>query len=334
MLAFLVLVLSQAPTVRPLTTIGCADCTGPTQFTEIADVAVTPSGQVWVADKDDPRIRVFSSAGRAVRSFGRRGEGPGEYQGIEKLFPAADGTVAVVDMRLFRLTRLDSLGRVRSTTSIRNFPLDAANAPGSAAIYLLFSRFQPGTSSVMRVAPETDSLVPLLGPLEDFPSREAPAEIHSLAVAPDGSVAVGDGEAEYRIRVFRSGRWRDITRDIPRKVRTPAELTEMQSQLMAGGRRARAEGGQPSTELPREKPHFGWLALRYDPTGHLWVRTGRGDESRTVFDVFATSGSYLGEVTVPGKTSSFSLGGNYLVTAQEDRNGYPQVTLWSVTLDN
>ena len=324
------LLLQGAPTVRPVSTIGCADCGGAAQFAEIADIAVTPSGQVWVADKDDPRIRVFSSSGRVVRSFGRRGEGPGEYVGIEKIFPAADGSVAVVDMRLFRLTRVDSLGTVLSSLAIRNFPLDAASAPGSSTVFLLFSRFQPGTSTVTRVEAGTDSLVPLLGPLDDFPSREAPAEIHSLAVAPDGSVAVGDGGAEYRIRIFKGGRSRDITRAIPRKMRTPAELAEAQALVLSGGRKARAEGGEPSRDIPREKPHFGWLSLRFDPAGRLWVNTGRGDESRTVLDVFAASGSYLGEVVIPGKISSFALGGNYLVTAGEHPDGFPQVSLWTV----
>ena len=321
---------AQTPRLQKVLSIGCADCGGPAQFAEIADVAVTPTGQLWVADKDDPRIRVFTAEGRPIRSFGRRGEGPGEYGGIEKLFPAMDGSVAVVDMRLFRLTRVDTLGKVLSTMSIKNFPFDAAAAPGSSTIYLLFSRFQPGTSVVMRADAGRDSLVALLGPLQDFPRADAPSEIHSLAVAPDGSVAVGDGASEYRIRVFQGGRSSDVTRNIPRKTRTPAEMAEMQSQVIAGGRKARAEGGQPSSEVPREKPHFGWLGFRYDSAGRLWVKTGRGDETRTVFDLFAPSGTYLGEVVVPGRVSSFSLAGSYLATAGENDDGVPQVSLWSV----
>ena len=321
---------AQTPRLHKVVSIGCAECGGPAQFAEIADVAVTASGQVWVADKDDPRIRVFSSLGRPIRSFGRRGEGPGEYLGIEKLFPASDGSVAVIDMRQFRLTRVDTLGKVISTMSIRNFPFDAASAPGSSTVYLLFSRFQPGTSVVMRADPGRDSLVSLLGPLRDFPSLQAPAEAHSLAIAPDGSVAVGDGQSEYRIRVFQSGRSSDITRSIPRKIRTPTEMAEMQSQVIAGGRKARAEGGQPSTDVPREKPHFSWLGFRYDSAGRLWVKTGRGDDTRTVFDLFSTSGTYVGEVVVPGRVSSFSLAGGYLATAGENDDGIPQVTLYTV----
>ena len=325
-----VLVAQSAPTLKQVGSFGCADCGGPAQFAEVADVAVTPNGTVWVADRDDPRLRAFSPSGRAMKSFGRRGEGPGEFTGIAKIFPAADGTIAVVDMRLFRLTRMDSAGRLLSTVSIKSFPFDAAAAPGSPAVHLLFSRFQPGTSFVRRSDPRVDSLMPVLGPLTDFPRAEAPAEVHSLAVAPDGSIAVGDGGTEYRIRIYHAGRWRDIVREIPRKLRTPAELREMLTRGLGNQHRARAEGGQATSALPREKPHFEWLGLRYDPLGRLWVKTGRGDESRTVFDVFSGEGGFMGEVVVPGRVTSISLNGNYLVTAGEDDNGIPRVTLWEV----
>jgi hypothetical protein len=319
-----------APAVRQVSVFGCADCGGPTQFAEIADVAVTPGGTVYVADRDDPRIRVFSSSGRSVRSFGRRGEGPGEFTGIEKIFPASDGSLAVVDMRLFRLTRVDTTGRYLSSVPIKNFPFDAAAAPGTTAVFLLFSRFLPGTSFILRAEPMVDTLVGVIGPMRDFPRAEAPGEIHSLAVGPDGSIAVGDGGSEYRIRIFRDGRWRDFTRNIPRKLRTPAEMSDMRSRVLGDGRKARVEGGQPSGEIAREKPHFEWMGFRYDSGGRLWVKTGRGDVSRTVFDVFASSGAYLGEVPVPGRVSSFALTGTWLATAGENSDGVPQVTLWTV----
>jgi hypothetical protein len=284
-----------------------------------------------VADRDDPRIRVFSSSGRSVRSFGRRGEGPGEFTGIERVFPVSGGSIAVVDMRLFRLIRVDTTGRHLSSISLKNFPFDAAAAPGSGSVLLLFSRFHPGTSFIQSAGPSVDTLVGVIGPMRDFPRVETPGEVHSLAVAPDGSVAVGDGTSEYRIRIFRNGRWRDLTRTIPRKPRTPVEMAEMQSRVLADGRKARAEGGQPSGDIAREKPHFEWMGFRYDSGGRLWVKTGRGDETRTIFDVFAASAAYLGEVTVPGRVSSFSVSGTWLATAGENSDGVPQVTLWTVS---
>jgi hypothetical protein len=322
--------VAQGPPLRKLVSIGCADCGGPAQFAEVADVAVTPNGTIWVADRDDPRLRAFTPGGVLVRAFGRRGEGPGEFSGIEKIFPGPDGTMAIVDMRLLRLTRVDTTGKLISTMSIKNFPFDAAAAPGSSSIHLLFSRFQPGTSFIRRADPGRDSLMPVMGPLADFPRPDAPAEIHSLAVGPDGSIAVGDGGTEYRIRVFRSGRWQDIIRNVPRKLRTPEEMAELQTQVLGNRQRARAEGGQPSSTQPREKPHFDWLGLRYDHRGRLWVKTGRGDETRTVFDLFSPAGAFLGEVMVPGKVGPFSFGGNYMVTSTLTEEGLPQVVLWEV----
>jgi hypothetical protein len=172
----------------------------------------------------------------------------------------------------------------------------------------------------------------VIGPLTDFPSARAPAEVHSLAVAPDGAIAVGDGSTEYRVRVYRGARWNDLTRDIGQTLRTPDEILELESRVLSGGGRARAgaEGGQAAGELPREKPWFDWLALRYDAAGRLWVRTGRGNQEKTVFDVWSPGQAYLGETVVPGKVTAFFPGEGYLATAAEDADGVPAVTVWSL----
>ncbi len=321
----------QAPVVRPVVSIGCGDCGGAAQFTAVADVAVSPNGTVWVADREDPQVRIFSPDGRHVRGFGRRGRGPGEYSGIAKMFVGGDGTAAIVDMGSFQLTRVDSTGRLLSTTPLHAFPLDAGAAPGSLAIHLLFSRFQPGTSLVRLAAPGSDSLRPVAIHLGTFPRPQAPAEIHSLAIGPDGSVAVGDGGTEYRIRVYRRSGTHDIVRDIPLSRRTPREQAALLAGMRGAAQLGRMEGGTAHpAPPPLEKPHFDWRGLRYDPRGRLWVKTGRGTDTRTILDVFAPSGDFLGEVPVPGKVTGFAFGGNYLVTAAEDAQGTPRVTLWRV----
>ena len=144
---------AQAPALHRLVSIGCDDCGGPAQFAEIADVSITPGGTIYVADRDDPRIRVFSSAGHPVRSFGRRGQGPGEFTGIEKLFPAADGSLAIVDMRLFRLTRTDSTGRYLSSIAIKSFPFDASAAPGSVWFFCSSPDSSPAPASSSELIP-------------------------------------------------------------------------------------------------------------------------------------------------------------------------------------
>lgn len=85
----------------------------------IRDVAVTADGDVWVLSRHDPFIRRFT-AGRLVASFGRRGEGPGEFRAPwsfvrgDRLIPPR-----VFDPGARLIVQLDSAGREQARVSYR-----------------------------------------------------------------------------------------------------------------------------------------------------------------------------------------------------------------------
>jgi hypothetical protein len=68
-------------------------------------------GTIAVADAFARQILLFNSAGVELRSVGRRGSGPGEFESIEQLWPDVGG-VSVYDGRLFRVTTIDLDGTV------------------------------------------------------------------------------------------------------------------------------------------------------------------------------------------------------------------------------
>lgn len=321
--------------LEPAGQFGCEDCSGPLQFTSIGDVAIADDRILWVGDRQEPRIRAFSLDGKPVTSFGRKGRGPGEIQGIHRLFPDGRSGVRLVDMLDYRVTHFDSGGKPLSIVRLPGFPLDAS-ASGTHDVYLLFSQFRPGTSTLRVLRAGADSLTTLRGPIADFPRPDAPAEIHSMAVSPAGDVAIGDGEEEYRIRVHRrDGTVHDITRPIPRARRTAAEKEAMRSRMEPTAAQRRAElggSGRRATtfSVPDEKPHFHLTAFRFDPGGRLWVRTGRGNEKQAVFDVFDASFAYLGEVIVPGTVGVFVPGRELLATSGETESGFPVVKVWRI----
>lgn len=64
---------------RELLRIGSVDGPDETQFFRISAVAIHRDGRVVVLDRGNGVVRVFDHAGRLLGSFGRRGEGPGEF---------------------------------------------------------------------------------------------------------------------------------------------------------------------------------------------------------------------------------------------------------------
>ncbi|MBE0712420.1 MAG: 6-bladed beta-propeller, partial [Candidatus Aminicenantes bacterium] len=48
-------------------------------FAEISSVAVSGDGTIYVLDQKDMNVKVFDRDGKFLRTFGKAGEGPGEF---------------------------------------------------------------------------------------------------------------------------------------------------------------------------------------------------------------------------------------------------------------
>lgn len=69
-------------TLREVTRIGTLDGPPPTLFSSIPGGRILDDGTLVLVDRDSREVRIFTVAGQFVRSHGRQGEGPGEYEFI------------------------------------------------------------------------------------------------------------------------------------------------------------------------------------------------------------------------------------------------------------
>jgi len=58
------------------------------------DVVITSNGTAVVSESDEPVLKVFSRDGRSVRTWGRRGDGPGEFREVTGLLSSGDSVWA------------------------------------------------------------------------------------------------------------------------------------------------------------------------------------------------------------------------------------------------
>ena len=329
---------AQLPTLTRAGEIGCSDCGTAAQFATIRDVAVNDSGFVLVVSSEEPILRYFDRSGAIRWTAGRIGTGPGEYRLPTRAALGPRG-IQVVDMTLRRLTRLDASGKFVSSAPLSGFAASTGSRGRSGELVTLIDDFR-GTFTLERWSP-SDS-----GAKIGIVPRSAAAQagtltIPSIAVSTAGRIAILRDPNEYRIVVLSPAgeTVTEIVRDIPRVKRTPAEIAAVARRRQAAADRVRSERGAgrgsgpavpirpPSDEL---KPHVYIDGLRFDDTGRLWARTMRGNESSTVFDLFAPDGKYLGEVTVPAFIGAFSLAGRWLVADVESDDGTPRVVFWEV----
>lgn len=119
-LANWLLVRDELTNARTTLRIGTKDADGPDAFGNIADIAASPSGDIFVLDDQAQKVVIFDSDGSFVQSVGGIGDGPMEFRYASGIDLLTNGTLAVYSrgsqLKLFRSSegtwQLDSILRV------------------------------------------------------------------------------------------------------------------------------------------------------------------------------------------------------------------------------
>jgi 6-bladed beta-propeller len=296
--------------------IGALAETGPDMFGSITDFAVDRLGRVWVFEGQAQEIRVFDGDGRYVRTVGRQGEGPGEFNRVIGMDWGTDGNLWIADPSNNRLSVVDTTGAfVASHPTIGGVVVQpwpgGFDDEGRFYTYGVDTSVDDDFALVMvRHGPDLQPIDSVAPP--DYPGEREYFELKSednwwrtrvpftpsieWRLARDGTYWAGL-TGEYRI--FQLSWAGDTLRSIRREYDplpvTSSDVAEARENL----KDFIDAGGKPDwSRIPSHKPAFEDFVL--DDAGNLWVQVvaAEGDEQR-LFDVFDAEGRYLGEVRVP-----------------------------------
>jgi len=126
--------------------IGALEGPAELAFAGISDVAVNGNGEIYVADRRLAEIRKFDKEGQHLLTFGRKGQGPGEFQSVRVLSIGRGGEVVVFDDMLGRVSVFTDDGELRTTTK-KLLELDWISADKifhSAMGYVIFGKVSEG----------------------------------------------------------------------------------------------------------------------------------------------------------------------------------------------
>jgi len=105
--------LSEVPIFR----VGDDESDDKQWFSRVRGVGRLADGSVAVADRTSAEVRIFAPDGRHLRSMGRHGEGPGEFQDPFVLWVLPGDTIWVGDYRPYRFVVFTAEGKwVRNVT--------------------------------------------------------------------------------------------------------------------------------------------------------------------------------------------------------------------------
>lgn len=102
-------------------------------LTEVRSVVADGEGRIYVSQPQEGLVRVFDEHGAFVRTIGRRGSGPGEFQQLGSIGLVGDSLYAV-DLVLQRISVFRTDGSHIRTLAVTSPPLEGFRAAGPIAI--------------------------------------------------------------------------------------------------------------------------------------------------------------------------------------------------------
>ncbi|PYP42404.1 MAG: hypothetical protein DMD43_02990 [Gemmatimonadetes bacterium] len=328
------------------------------EFAGIAGVARQSDGSIAVADRGSQEIRVFDSTGRWVRSLGRKGGGPGEFEALGQIFLLPGDSLAAYDFNHRRFSVFSPAGAVAREAALVAegpiaYPQVTAVFPDGRLLVQGLRNFGPGAvSGVVRDTAPLAIYSPqghLVDSLGRFPGAEYLVQASSgglTARALPFSRSLRTALAGDRIFLGITDRYqigeytaqgkleRLIRRAHPDEPVTQADAAgyiEAQLQALPPARAKDREAMRQSLQqspFPRVRPHFGGFIVARD--GALWVREFEGyDTGRPArYAVFDRDGRWLGLASFPHGFTVYQAGSDFALGTVKDADDVEHVRLY------
>lgn len=312
-------------------------------------VTVDGAGHLLVLERSPLSLRMLELDGTFIRTVGREGAGPGEY---ENPIPVAVGPYIVIDdPQLARLTVRDSAGALLDTYPAPCCYFAAVYGDDSNQVYMQTSASHDSTASAAFVRINVESgatdtvMLPRVGPEPkrwEF-VRENSRSSYTIPFQPSditvilasGHVIRGwSGRYEYLERTFDGDSVRVVRRswqriELPDSVRRE-RYEGIKAMVSRNVGEAEANKVLSLSDVPAEAEPM--RRLYSDGAGNVWVPIYVPGAETLHYDIFSPEGVWRGTLVTPWSSGEHPtwLGDDKVVTQGTTDEGYPFIKVWRV----
>ncbi len=301
---------------------------------------------IVIADNLGVAVRYINDAGKLVRTVGREGGGPGEFQGVSWLGQCAPDSVFVWDTRQMRMSVFDRDGDfVRQYRTPADPTVTAmigevrCSRTGTFAFQGLPPRLYvptPSNPGPQYRAPLwiADALGYTTHELEDIALGEARpmGKFTGIALSSD-HMYVGSADSAF-VDVYGIDGVLTGAIKVGVGLRRPTERHyeyAIDAQVGGGGTpEFRQEWRERLAEIPMPDYMPPYTGVFTDPQGTLWVVVSVPGDPTTQLRALDPEGIILGDVHLPPDIRILVVGRQYIIGAYEDEGGEPHVVVYEM----
>ncbi len=330
---------------EPEVSIGERDGGEPYQLYWVTDARRLPDGRIVVANASTSELRFYNAIGTHLATRGGRGEGPGEFENLQRIRPWPGDSIAAWYASRAAVSIFDSEGNHgRSFTmaehgEARWFRWRPMSTTRDGRVLVRWS-WEEVDTVVVQFRDGEGRLRSSLGTHPGFEPYIAPngslyGKIYERTpvLALWGSLVVIGTTSRYELKAFTHD---GTLARIVRRDHEPRPVNDDDVEAYIAG--LRPMPGQSPQQIRRRyrslpvAEHFpAFTSIIADAAGHLWVREyDFHDEERPapLWTVFDGQGQVLGFVETPKDLRIYEIGEDYILGRKEDELGVESVQLW------
>ena len=322
-------------TIKQDLSVGQAEGQAEYMFGRIAGLAVDDNEEIYVADSQATQIRVFDTNGKFLRTIGRKGQGPGEFTGIQSIQITPHNELMLYDNVQNKLVFFSLAGQfIRSKhfsisvgTMGRLNPRSPLYCDSRETCYIVTSVIElpkafKARQEILEIGADLKFVTfaktadhDPTGPYNVFGLEN----LYCQLMAKD-FVLVGTSK-NYELQIFdpQGKVMKKISRDYDPVPVSEAEKNEERKKR------------DPDTRWEFPRYHFPMSYLVADNEGRIFVRTWEkpADGKGYFFDIFDSEGRYFGRIPLEFKPDILKKGKIYSI--ETDEAGYLYVRRYKIT---
>ncbi|HDL19447.1 MAG TPA: 6-bladed beta-propeller [Bacteroidetes bacterium] len=305
-------------------------------------IAVDENGNIFVLDSRENHIKKFDAAGKYIKTFAKKGKGPGEILQAYQMGMEPDGNIVTWDLGNRRFSFFDNDGTFLHSIPFQEIIWGFKISPDGNFIVEThkwdFKNKKGTLIKVTRFSPDLKEKVPVDSAkiidnkfITEPMRTNIPVPFQAQLIwdiAPNGNIVVALS-GDYTIKIFSPAikLIKQFQHNAAREKVTSADkkayFDSMTSSVGGQIKKGAPDFIRKSTDFPKYKPYFTGIII--DHEGNILVRTFKTEKERSVYDIFSPDGNFICRTKLPPQLSFAVFKKGFIYAVRSSADGFPAV---------